>query len=105
MASICITMQEVLDIVRKHFGVSDTMQIDIVEEKEVSDCDWINNEWFNVPSDWRHEFAPSRAEAMPHIQIKRRNGATESGKPDDWASTWSQDNYSGDIVAYREIKE
>lgn len=97
MPKIILTQTEAYDIIRKHLNVNDDFQI------EISDAQF-NDEWIDVPAGWKHETYPPQAGAYEKIQVRYRNGFTDTSSPCAWDYSWRQKGKQFDIVKYRKAK-
>jgi len=100
LAKFVMNIDEVTVIIREIYNLPETVEIEISdEEKEI-------NEWIDVPSDWKNEYPPQTANDFNRIDIMYRDGEISTGQYANYfEKLWSQDNYWGDIVKYREHRD
>ena len=96
--TITITQEELLSIVRQHFNVSNDFEI------KIEDVDQnIEDQWFDVPVDWRQTTPPYPANMFNTVEVMCRDGSTWINNPHNFAMSWWQEDRADDIVRYRKV--
>lgn len=91
-----ISRSEANDAIRKHYGLPSSVEVRIVEDEAP------NDQWINVPIDWKHHFPTNAATQFSYIEVMYRDGGTDYGHPTDWSYAWAQDDYRSDIIKFRQ---
>lgn len=100
MPKFVLTMEEVYGTIRKHYMLSDDVEI-VFDSVKIRDSDQKDSEWYYVPSDWHVMEPPVDAERFDRVEVVFRNDTIGTGYPYDFS--WRQDIAEDDIIKYRKI--
>lgn len=100
---VILTIQDVIMLVRKEYQLPDDAQVEIEGFVEVNTYGTAADGWIDVPSDWSRLRAPSTANGCYKIEVCLRDGTVVQGQPDEWESSWVQENNPHDIVKFRKV--
>lgn len=102
MAKFVISMEEAIIAVRKQYGLPESVELEIVESSLKTDDASL---WYDVPSNWQHQYAPGEASYMSLIQVMYRNGDIGIGDVSYFhGDNWKQENSEYDIVKFRKAQ-
>ena len=105
---VTLTMNEVIALVRYQYGFhdDDNIQVEIEGFGEVDAVSTVSTDtdgWINVPADWSKPYPPSTVNGCYKLEVSLRDGTLLQGPPDNWISSWVQENDQYDIVKFRKI--
>lgn len=94
--TINLTKQEAIEALLQFYKHTGATEIVISDDEVSTDDGWISN----IGNDnFRH---PDSISSDAFIEVKRREGSTDTGVAFYWQSAWAETNgHSTDIVAYR----
>lgn len=101
MAKFVIDLEEAIVALRKHFGLPESVQVEIEFDKPApvkSDTDWQD-----VPESWTLRSPPGELDYNDQIEVLLRSGTISSGRAGDFGACWKQDDHRLDIVKYRRV--
>lgn len=102
-----ISVSEIKKILAEKFCLYHDFEVEIIEDSvvEYEAVNRENNDWIDVPKDWRHYWCPTNIDRDTKIDIIQRNGEKiHSILAHKLDNLWLQDNYYADIVKYRLTK-
>ena len=100
---VILTIQDVIMLVRKEYQLPDDVQVEIEGFVEVNTYGAAADGWIDVQSDWSKPRAPSTVSGCYKIEVCLRDGTVVQGQPDDWESSWVQEDTPYDIVKFRKV--
>lgn len=104
MAKFLITVEEAIAAVRKHYQLPESVEIEIKINHDLpiaqDVCDW-----YDVPHDWKFDYAPAIAGQYRTIAVMKRSGEIMIGESTDWNVSWCQNGSINDIVKFRGVND
>lgn len=102
MAKFVINMCEAITAIRAQYQLPESVEIEIVGSSPKTDDESV---WHDVPSNWKHEYAPDQAYSYDNIEVMKRSGATYTRHvytiPGEY---WKQEDSIFDIVKFRKAQ-
>lgn len=89
-----ISNRQACNLIRAALGLKNCVEIDIMPDED---------EWFDIPSDWRYARPPPDALLFDNIMIEYRDGTTDVGNPQEFCLNWLQTGGPSNIVRFRKF--
>ena len=87
--------RQACNLIHAALGLKNFVEIDITPDE---------NEWFDVPSDWRYVRPPPDALLFDNVMIEYRDGMTDVGTPQEFWLNWFQTGGPSNIVRFRQYQ-
>jgi hypothetical protein len=98
MSKLILTMEEAIKVVREHYNLPDSVEIQIGDQVAPHN----DYAWQDIPKDWVENSPPPSAVVYDRIEVMTDIGMNECGSPHDWGMGWGTDNgYFPKILKFR----